>query len=107
MRTVAGTGRQWRTDPGPGPHDALAVDLSSPWDLAWYDEALQFWRHFGPKAPEEFTDSALVFNAPADMPLPDSLRREPIVGIGGVYTGPLDAAESALAPLRRFQSSRR
>jgi hypothetical protein len=65
-------------------------------------EALQFWRQFGPRAPEEFTDGALVFNAPADMPLPDSLRREPIVGIGGVYTGPLDAAESALAPLRRF-----
>jgi FAD/FMN-containing dehydrogenase len=65
-------------------------------------EALQFWREFGPKASEEFTDGALVFNAPADMPLPDALRREPIVGIGGVYTGPLDAAASALAPLRRF-----
>jgi hypothetical protein len=31
------------------------------------------------------------------MPLPDALRREPIVGIG-VYTGLLDAAESALLP---------
>jgi hypothetical protein len=39
------------------------------------------------------------------MPLPDALRREPIVGIGGVYTGPLDAAELALAPLRRFGPS--
>jgi FAD/FMN-containing dehydrogenase len=65
-------------------------------------EALQFWREFGPTAPEEFTGGALVFNAPADMPIPDALRREPIVGIGGVYTGPLDAAELALAPLRRF-----
>jgi hypothetical protein len=41
-------------------------------------EALQFWREFGPTAPEEFTDGVLVFNAPADMPLPDALRREPI-----------------------------
>jgi FAD/FMN-containing dehydrogenase len=65
-------------------------------------EVLRFWREFGPSAPEEFTDGALVFNAPAEMPLPDSLRQEPIVGIGGVYTGPLDAAEAALAPLRRF-----
>src|SRR5438270_1131148 len=65
-------------------------------------EALQFWREFGPTAPEDFTDGALVFNAPAEMPVPDSLRNEPIVGIGGVYTGPLDAAEQALAPLRRF-----
>jgi FAD/FMN-containing dehydrogenase len=61
-------------------------------------EALQFWREFGQTAPKEFTDGALLFNAPVDMPLPDALRREPIVGIGGVYTGPLDAAESALLP---------
>jgi FAD/FMN-containing dehydrogenase len=65
-------------------------------------EALQFWRDFGPAAPEEFTDGALVFNAPPEMPVPDMLRREPIVGLRGVYTGPLDAAEQALAPLRRF-----
>ena len=65
-------------------------------------EALQFWRGFGPTAPEEFTDSALVFNAPAEMPVPDSLRAEPIVGLGGVCTAPLDAAEAAMAPLRRF-----
>ena len=67
-------------------------------------EALQFWRDFGPTTPEEFTDGALVFNAPPEMPVPDMLRREPIVGLGGVYTGPLDAAEHALAPLRRFGS---
>jgi len=65
-------------------------------------EALQFWRDFGPTAPEEFTDGALVFNAPPEMPVPDMLRREPIVGLGGVYTGPLEAAEQALAPLRGF-----
>jgi thiol-disulfide isomerase/thioredoxin len=37
VRTVAGSGRQWRADPGTGVHDALAVDLSSPWDVAWFD----------------------------------------------------------------------
>ncbi|MFV2102553.1 NHL domain-containing thioredoxin family protein [Micromonospora sp. LOL_024] len=35
--TVAGTGRQWRSTVDDHPHDALSVDLSSPWDLAWYD----------------------------------------------------------------------
>jgi hypothetical protein len=47
VTTVAGTGRQWRGSPGADPgsvdrhaHDALAVDLSSPWDLAWYDDLL-------------------------------------------------------------------
>ncbi|HKT02097.1 MAG TPA: NHL domain-containing thioredoxin family protein [Rugosimonospora sp.] len=43
VSTVAGTGRQWRGGPegyvaDPHPHDALAVDLSSPWDLAWFED---------------------------------------------------------------------
>ncbi|WP_433389055.1 NHL domain-containing thioredoxin family protein [Micromonospora sp. KLBMP9576] len=36
--TIAGTGRQWRSTVDDHPHDALSVDLSSPWDLAWYDD---------------------------------------------------------------------
>jgi len=37
VTTVAGTGRQWRdgTDSGP----ALEVDLTSPWDVAWWEPA--------------------------------------------------------------------
>jgi thiol-disulfide isomerase/thioredoxin len=38
VRTVAGTGRQWRSTVDDHPHDALSIDLSSPWDLAWYDD---------------------------------------------------------------------
>jgi thiol-disulfide isomerase/thioredoxin len=43
VTTVAGTGRQWRGGPegyvaDPHPHDAFAVDLSSPWDVAWYQD---------------------------------------------------------------------
>lgn len=38
--TVAGTGRQWRSTVDDHAHDALSVDLSSPWDLAWYDGRL-------------------------------------------------------------------
>ena len=38
VTTIAGTGRPLRTEPGPGAHDALAVDLSSPWDVAWFDD---------------------------------------------------------------------
>jgi len=40
VRTVAGSGRQWRTDPGQGAHDSFAVDLSSPWDVAWYEDKI-------------------------------------------------------------------
>ncbi|WP_412541064.1 NHL domain-containing thioredoxin family protein [Longispora sp. K20-0274] len=37
VTTVAGTGRQWRGTVDHLAHDARAVDLSSPWDVAWYD----------------------------------------------------------------------
>jgi thiol-disulfide isomerase/thioredoxin len=51
--TVAGTGEQWRMDDGTAA--ALEADLSSPWDLAWFDGGLvvamagihQLW-HFDP-----------------------------------------------------------
>jgi len=38
VTTVAGSGRPWRSTVDGHPHDALAADLSSPWDLAWYDD---------------------------------------------------------------------
>jgi len=65
-------------------------------------ESLRFWRAFESKAPEEMTNGALIFTAPPELPVPDVLRREPIVGMGGVYVGPLDAGERALRPLREF-----
>jgi thiol-disulfide isomerase/thioredoxin/sugar lactone lactonase YvrE len=37
VRTVAGSGRQWRGTVDFDTHDALAVDLSSPWDVAYFD----------------------------------------------------------------------
>ena len=37
VTTVAGTGAQWRTGPDAG--KGVEVDLSSPWDVAWYGPA--------------------------------------------------------------------
>jgi hypothetical protein len=37
VRTVAGTGQPWRSTVDDHAHDARSADLSSPWDLAWYD----------------------------------------------------------------------
>lgn len=39
VTTVAGTGRLWRTTVDYQAHDALAADLSSPWDVVWYPAA--------------------------------------------------------------------
>ncbi|HLL64809.1 MAG TPA: NHL domain-containing thioredoxin family protein [Micromonosporaceae bacterium] len=38
VTTVAGSGRPWRGGVDFAPHDSLVVDLSSPWDVAWFDE---------------------------------------------------------------------
>jgi thiol-disulfide isomerase/thioredoxin len=38
VTTVAGTGKQWRGTVDFDAHDSLAVDLSSPWDVAWYGD---------------------------------------------------------------------
>jgi FAD/FMN-containing dehydrogenase len=65
-------------------------------------QALQFWRDFEATAPEELTAGALIFNCPPDLPLPDSLRKEPMLAMGGVFTGNLDKGEKALLPLRQF-----
>ena len=34
--TIAGTGHQWRSTVDDRAHDARSTDLSSPWDVAWY-----------------------------------------------------------------------
>jgi len=65
-------------------------------------ESLRFWRDYEATAPEALTAGALLFNAPPDLPLPDPLRKEPIVAMGGVFTGPMDSGEKALRPLREF-----
>ena len=64
--------------------------------------ALRHWREFEATSPEEFTAGALIFNAPAELPLPPPLKAEPIVAMGGVYAGPLDQGTVALAPLRAY-----
>jgi thiol-disulfide isomerase/thioredoxin len=38
VTTIAGSGRQWRGTVDFEAHDSIAVDLSSPWDVAWYDD---------------------------------------------------------------------
>ncbi|TMI88949.1 MAG: FAD-binding oxidoreductase [Bacteroidetes bacterium] len=65
-------------------------------------KALQNWREFSDKSPIELTGGALVFNPPAELPLPEVLHREGIVAMGGVYTGSLHTGEQALRPLREF-----
>jgi FAD/FMN-containing dehydrogenase len=65
-------------------------------------EPLRFWRDFEASAPEEMSNSAVLFTPPRELPLPDVLREGTVVGIGGVWVGPIEDGERALRPLREF-----
>ncbi len=65
-------------------------------------EVLRFWREYEKTAPEEMSNSVVIFTAPPGLPVPPVLQNEGIVSIGGVCLGPLDEATSALQPLRGF-----
>lgn len=65
-------------------------------------KALRFWREYERASPEELTNGALLFHPPAELGVPEILHREGIVGLGGVYCGPLEVGEQVLRPLRQF-----
>jgi FAD/FMN-containing dehydrogenase len=65
-------------------------------------EAFRFWRKYEETAAEEMSNSVVIFTAAADLPVPEMLRHEPIVAVGGVWVGPLEEGERALRPLREY-----
>ncbi len=70
--------------------------------IARAKEALQFWRDYAATAPEELTDGAVLLNAPPAPFLPKEAHGAPVVSVYGVYTGPIDAGEQVIQPLREF-----
>jgi sugar lactone lactonase YvrE len=84
VRTVAGTGRPWRGEVDHDPHDASAVDLSSPWDVAWYGERVivamagihQLW-WFDPVARTAGMWAGTTVEGLRDGPLRDAWLAQP------------------------------
>jgi FAD/FMN-containing dehydrogenase len=60
------------------------------------------WRDLEADAPDESTQGALLFHLPDDPATPEPLRGAALVGLGGVYAGPIDAGEKVLRPLREY-----
>ena len=81
---VAGSGRPWRSAVDEHPHDALATDLSSPWDLAWYDDRViiamagihQLW-WFDPIKRTVGVYAGTTVESLRDGPLPDVWMAQP------------------------------
>jgi FAD/FMN-containing dehydrogenase len=63
---------------------------------------LRRWRDFEKTSPNELTQGALLFHFPDDPSGPPDLRAAPVIGVGGVYAGPVADGERVLAPLRGY-----
>jgi thiol-disulfide isomerase/thioredoxin len=82
--TIAGSGRAWRSTVDDHPHDALAADLSSPWDVAWFDARVivamagihQLW-WFDPAKRTTGVYAGTTVEALRDGPLPDVWLAQP------------------------------
>ncbi|MDN3240843.1 NHL domain-containing thioredoxin family protein [Glycomyces tritici] len=82
VATVAGTGKQWRMDNGTTA--ALDVDLSSPWDLAWFEDKLvvamagihQLW-YFDPLARTAGVYAGTTVESLKDGPLDQVWMAQP------------------------------
>ena len=84
VTTVAGSGHPWRSTVDDHSHDALAADLSSPWDLAWYDDRVivamagihQLW-WFDPVKRTVGVYAGTTVESLRDGPLPDVWMAQP------------------------------
>ena len=65
-------------------------------------DGLRLWRDFEKTTPEEFSGGAFLLHFPRDPTAPEPLRGAPILGLGGVYAGPVGDGERAVAPLRAY-----
>jgi FAD/FMN-containing dehydrogenase len=64
--------------------------------------AIRRWRDLEATAPDESTQGALLFHFPDDPSAPAPMRGAALVGLGGVYAGPVAEGEKILQPLRAY-----
>jgi thiol-disulfide isomerase/thioredoxin len=106
VSTVAGTGRPWRSTVDSHAHDAVSVDLSSPWDLAWYDDRVivamagihQLW-WFDPVRRTVGGYAGTTVEALRDGPLAEAWLAQPS-GLSAGADGRLWVADSESSALR-------
>ncbi|GAB1643764.1 NHL domain-containing thioredoxin family protein [Krasilnikovia sp. MM14-A1259] len=104
VRTVAGTGYPWRAAADGPEQDALAANLSSPWDVAWYDDRVviamagihQLW-WFDPARGTTGVYAGTTVEALRDGPLPDVWMAQPSgLAVHGARLWIADSETSAL-----------
>jgi FAD/FMN-containing dehydrogenase len=82
-----------------GPEVSSALVLY-PWDAA--ESVLRAWRDAALEAPERITPEVGLWSIPALPELPEDLHGKPVVFVSGLYAGPVEKADPALASLRQL-----
>jgi FAD/FMN-containing dehydrogenase len=73
------------------------------WEIERASEVMQWYRDFMASAPEDVYGFLAFQNVPPSPPFPEPLHGKTMCGMVWCYTGPLDRAEQALAPVRQLR----
>jgi FAD/FMN-containing dehydrogenase len=78
--------------------DVAAAMVFYPYQHA--ERVLRGWRDYAAAAPESVTPQAILWSVPPDPSIPEALHGAKTVVCLGLFAGPADEADGALAPLR-------
>jgi len=74
------------------------------WEMEHAREVLEWYRETLPAQPEELYGFFGFFKVPPGPPFPEELHRKTMCGVVWAYCGPLDKAETAFQPIRKFRA---
>lgn len=83
----------------------LGPEVASALLLYRYEDAesvLRVWRDYAAEAADQVTPEIGLWSIPPLPELPEHLHGEPVVFVAGLYAGPAEEADHALAPLREL-----
>jgi FAD/FMN-containing dehydrogenase len=82
-----------------GPEVAFAATL---YPLEDAGEIMRGWRDYVESAPDEVTSVCVTLTFPANPELPEAVHDRPVIIVGGVYVGDVDAGLAEMQPLREL-----
>jgi len=82
-----------------GPEVAFAATF---YPLEEAAEVMRAWRSYVEGAPNEVTSTCVTITFPANPELPEAVHDRPVIIVGGVYVGDVDAGLAEMQPLREL-----
>jgi FAD/FMN-containing dehydrogenase len=82
-----------------GPEVAFAATF---YPLEEAAEVMRRWRSYVEAAPDEVTSTCVTITFPANPELPEAVHDRPVIIVGGVYAGDVEAGLAEMQPLREL-----